>query len=74
MVAKAAEVRDIDNRVIWLTRSDEVGFFDRQAKALLGISGDEFRRRLEAGDFADNVDGLDHSDLMYLALLAGVAR
>ncbi len=74
MVAKAAEVQDIDNRVVWLTRSGEVEFFDRQARALLGMSGDEFRRRLEAGEFADTVDDPDHSDLMYLALLADVAR
>lgn len=69
-----AEAQETDNQVVWLSRSDEVDFFDRQAWALLLMSGDEFRRRLDAGEFADIIDDPDHSDLMYLALLAGVAR
>jgi hypothetical protein len=38
------------------------------------MSGEEFRRRLDAGEFADVVDDPDYSDALYLALLARVAR
>ncbi len=59
---------------IWLSPEEERVFFDRQARALLGISGDEFRRRYTAGEYAEVIDDPEQSDLMYLALLAGVAR
>ena len=69
-----AEAQDYDNQVIWLSRADEIAYFEEQAQALLGMTGEEFRQRLDAGEFADIIDDPDHSDVLYLALLARVAR
>jgi hypothetical protein len=69
-----AEAQDYDNQVVWLSRADEIAYFEEQARALLGMSGEEFRRRLDAGEFADVIDDPDCSDVLYLALLARVAR
>lgn len=69
-----AQVHEIDNLIVWLDRQDEADFFERQARALLGITGDEFRERLAAGDYADRIDDPDSGEVMYLALLASVVR
>jgi hypothetical protein len=68
------EASDYDNQVVWLSRDDEVAYFEEQTQALLGMSGEEFRRRLDAGEFAAVIDDPDYSDVLYLALLARVAR
>lgn len=44
--------------VVQLTREEGRAFFDREARRMLGISGDEFLRRLDAGEF----DGIDEDD------------
>jgi hypothetical protein len=42
------------------------------ARELLGISGDEFRQRWNAGEYDAIADDGDHSDIMYLALLGNL--
>lgn len=69
-----AEAQDCDNQVIWLSRAGEIAYFEEQTQALLGMSGQEFRRRLDAGEFDDAIDDPECSDVLYLALLARVAR
>ncbi len=59
--------------VIEMTIEESWAFFDDKARTLLGISGDEFHRRWNAGDYAEIADSDDHGDIMYLALL-GNAR
>lgn len=59
--------------ILWLSADDEVAFLDEQARALLGISGDEFRRRLAAGEYPEDLDEDPTGTLLYLALLADVA-
>jgi hypothetical protein len=39
-----------------LTDEEARAYFDAQATRLLGMSGVEFLRRLDAGEFADQVD------------------
>lgn len=58
---------------VWLSADDEVAYLDEQARALLGISGDEFRRRLAAGEYPADLDEDPTGNLLYLALLADVA-
>ncbi len=69
-----AEIQESDNQVVWLSRSEEENFFDKQARTLLGMSGDNCRSLLDEGAFVDIIDDPDYSDYLYLALLAGVAR
>ena len=39
-----------------LTAEEARAHFDAQARRLLGMSGEEFLRRLDAGEFDDQVD------------------
>ena len=48
--------------------------FDYQARKELGISGDEFLRRWDAGEFDAIADDPDHPEIMELAMLIPFAR
>jgi hypothetical protein len=56
-----------------LSPEESRAFFDAKARELLGISGDEFMQRWNAGDYDEIADDPAHSDIMYLAIL-GNAR
>jgi hypothetical protein len=49
-------------------------FFDEQARALMGMSGDEFLRRWDAGEFEACADDPEHPEIMHLALLIPFGR
>ena len=54
-----------------LTREETLADFDDQVRRRLGIGGEEFARRLQAGEYDDIVDDVvNHPGLMYLAMLA----
>lgn len=55
-----------------MTVEESRAFFDDKAHTLLGISGDEFRRRWNAGEYDAIADDPDHSDIMYLVLLGNL--
>lgn len=57
-----------------LTRAEALAFFDAPVDAFLGISGEEFLRRLDAGEYADIPDDAEHADIMYLATLQSIGR
>lgn len=57
--------------VVEMTVEESEALFDKEARELLGISADEFRRRLNSGQYEDILDDPDHSDIMYLALVSG---
>jgi hypothetical protein len=40
----------------------------------MNMSGEEFLRRYDAGEFDDILDDSDHPDLMYLAMLIPFGR
>lgn len=63
-----------DENFQWLTAEEERALFDAQAREITGLSGEEFLRRLDAGEFRDVLDDGDHSNLMYLALLSRIVR
>ncbi|MGH2532470.1 MAG: hypothetical protein ACRDJW_09200 [Thermomicrobiales bacterium] len=60
--------------VRWLDEEEEREFFDRSVRELLGISGDEFTRRWNAGDYDEIADDPTHWDVLYLAMLGNVGR
>jgi hypothetical protein len=57
-----------------LIADDARRWFDEQCRALLGLSGDEFLARLDAGAYADLPDDVEHADILYLATLQAVGR
>ena len=50
-----------------LSPEESRAFFDAKAQELLGISGDEFARRWNAGDYDETADEPPF-DIMYLAM------
>jgi hypothetical protein len=52
-----------------LTFEESQRFFEAKALELLGITGAEFLRRWEAGEYLQIADDPEHSDVMYLAIL-----
>ena len=49
--------------------------FDVQCRRRLGMSGEEFVRRLDAGDFDEIVDDpINHPGYSFLAMVSGVVR
>lgn len=58
--------------VHWMTTAEGYDLFDREARRLMGMSGADFIRRWDAGEF--DPDGPDHTKLMRLAMLARLGR
>jgi hypothetical protein len=48
--------------------------FDEAARELVGMSGEEFIRRFDAGEYADMPDDLAHRHIIDLALLIPFGR
>lgn len=58
------------NEVIEATREQGEALFDRRARRLFGISGEEWLRRYDAGELAD----ADHSRVVTMEMLIPFAR
>ena len=63
-----------DDGVRWLNAEEERAMFDAAARELLGISGEEFLRLLDAGAYDEVMDDGTNPDIAYLAMLSPVAR
>lgn len=54
--------------VRWLTKEEANALFDAEARQVMGMSGAEFLRRYDAGEFDDIPDDSEHLDFMSLVL------
>lgn len=52
-----------------LSAEESWRFLDRQARAIAGVSAEEFLQRIEQGDYHDLPDDLDHAATRRLILL-----
>lgn len=59
---------DID--IIELAPEEGIAMFDRQARERLGMSGDEFLQKWEAGE----IDDPDRNDVMMLVMMIPFAK
>ncbi len=64
---------EITSPVLCLSPEAEQEYFDEQARKALGISGDEFRRRWQAGQYRDIADDPEHGEILRLAAMLPVA-
>ncbi len=69
-----AEERVEDPEIVWVSPEDGRRMFDEAARKWLGISGDEFFRRYDAGASADMVESEDNRHVVDLYLLIPFAR
>ena len=67
-------IPDTEPRPRELSPEEGRAFFDQRARALVGMSGEEFIRRLDAGEFDAILDDPDHEAYMSLALLSPFGR
>jgi hypothetical protein len=69
-----ARVEDTDGQVRFLSREEGRVFFDEQARQRLGISGEEFLRRWDAGEYDAIFDDPDHPEIVELYMLMPFGR
>jgi hypothetical protein len=60
--------------MIWLTQEESWAEFDRRAREVAGVSGEEFIRRLNAGEYDNTPDDREHWDLIDLSSWANLGR
>lgn len=66
---------EVIDGIRYLSRQETIDFFDEQARARLGMSGEEFLRRLDAGEYNDILDDpVNHSAVVYLGALSRSVR
>jgi hypothetical protein len=68
-----ATARQQTTDVELLTPEEARAVFDYQARQLVGLSGDEFMRRWNAGEFHEQFDLPGHEDLTQLVMLMPLA-
>jgi hypothetical protein len=69
-----AYAEDTTPQVRFLTREEGRAFFDGQVRERLGMSGEEFLRRWDAGEYREIADDPDHPDVMYLHMIENFGR
>jgi hypothetical protein len=70
----AAVPEDVDSGVRFLDDEESHQYFDRQARRLMNMSGEEFLRRYDAGEFATPRDDRQLRAVMKLAVLSPFGR
>jgi len=65
---------DVDSGIRFLDDDESHAYFDRQAQRLLGISGEEFLRRYDAGEYERPLDDRALRAVMKLAMLSSFGR
>jgi hypothetical protein len=71
------DIDEIDNDYsgpIELTHEEAVAYFDAEVRRDLGISGDEFLRRLDAGEYDAIYDDPEHREIGHLEMLSHLVR
>lgn len=63
-----------DDPVAWLDDDEAVEFFDRNSHSLMGMSGLDFLRRWDAGEWRDGPDDAEHSNVIRLSMLIPFGR
>lgn len=63
-----------ENRIRWLDDDEARAHFDEQARRFMTMSGEEFLRRWDAGEYRGIADDADHPEIMPLAMLIPFVR
>ena len=60
--------------VQFISAAEARELFDYQARKLVGMSGEEFLRRWDEGEFRDLFDKRGHAELTHLVMMMGFGR
>jgi len=63
-----------DGGVRFLSRKEGWELFDARARELMGMSGEEFLRRYDAGEFDEIEDSPDDPGVIHLVMIMPFAR
>ena len=86
MSRRTIEVRGVELSILvegrdggpWVTFAHSLAtdatLFDEQARTTLGITGEEFIRRWDAGEFDTVADDPDHPEILRLAMMLSFGR
>jgi hypothetical protein len=66
--------KQTEERPTTLSPEEGRAFFDREARRVLGISGDEFLARLDAGEYDDIPDTPEGWPILRLSMLISFGR
>lgn len=69
-----SDVEPVESQGIEVTEEEGRRIFDEAAREWLSISGEEFLRRYDAGEYANLVESEDNRRVVDLALLIPFAR
>lgn len=73
VMARSGAVQDItESWMRWFGTEEGYRTFDQAAQTLIGISGEEFLYRWEAGEYDQDFDAPGHADLHYVMMLIPV--
>jgi len=67
-----AEIDDADD--LFIPRDEGRRMFEEAARRIAGMSGAEFIRRFDAGEYAGIADDAEHREIIELAMLVNVGR
>lgn len=70
----ATTKREPIDGVQYISAAEAREIFDYQARKLVGMSGDEFLRRWDDGEFRDLFDKPGHEDLTHLVMMMTLGR
>jgi hypothetical protein len=70
----APDSLDSPGGIRWLSPEEGRQYFEDEVRKRLGISGDEFLRRLDAGEYQDIPDDPEHWPIIELSMLQDFAR
>jgi hypothetical protein len=62
----AGTAQSTESGVRWLSDEDARALFDAEARRVMGMSGEEFLRRYDAGEFRDVHDAGENLDFVEL--------
>ena len=59
---------------LYVSTEETRRMFDEAARRMAGVSGEEFIRRYDAGEFTNTPDDEEHRDTIELAMLVNIGR
>lgn len=66
--------KHVGTEIAYLSAEEACEVFDYQARKLMNMSGEEFLRRWDAGEYRDSFDAPGHESLTSLVMMMSLAR